>query len=110
MAPAIPIVHVSELEQKVNQLPHGKTRKPHIQLAQCDRKEMVQYKCNVQRPKAKGEQPTIICEPVVRFYRQYVRVACLGMRVVTGQLLTAVIGVRTAYWPRLRGGSNGMRK
>jgi hypothetical protein len=65
----MPLAHVSELEQKVNQLPRGKTRNPPIVLAQCDRKELVQYKCNVQKAAVKGQQPTIVCEPVVRFYR-----------------------------------------
>jgi hypothetical protein len=67
MAPIIPTFHASELPSQVNVLPSGKPRKPPINLDDCAKKEMVQYKCNVHKS---DKNPIIICEPVVRFYRQ----------------------------------------
>jgi inner membrane protease subunit SOM1 len=69
MAPPIPTFHVSALPSEINTLPNGKARKPPIDLENCALKEMVQYRCNVDKPK-KGQQGVVICEPVVRFYRQ----------------------------------------
>jgi hypothetical protein len=71
MAPPIPVFHVSQLSTEVNTLPNGKPRKQRdkIDLLDCPLKEMVQYKCNFNKPK-RGEKPVVICEPVVRFYRQ----------------------------------------
>ncbi|KAF2729178.1 hypothetical protein EJ04DRAFT_568854 [Polyplosphaeria fusca] len=84
MAPLIPTFHVSELEAKVNELPHGKTRSPPVHLAACPLKELVQYRCNVQAvgggaPSTNGKgENEVVCEPVVRFYR-----TCQGMTIET---------------------------
>ncbi|KAF2798727.1 hypothetical protein K505DRAFT_192210, partial [Melanomma pulvis-pyrius CBS 109.77] len=69
MAPPLPTFHVSELPTKLNVLPSGKPRNPPIDLAECALKELVQYRCSAAKPKP-GEKPVIVCEPVVRFYRQ----------------------------------------
>ncbi|KAF2655135.1 hypothetical protein K491DRAFT_436961 [Lophiostoma macrostomum CBS 122681] len=66
MAPIVPTFHASELPTQVIVLPSGKPRKPALNLDDCAKKEMVQYKCNIHNKK----NPIIICEPVVRFYRQ----------------------------------------
>lgn len=70
MAPPTPIYALSVLESQVNVLPNGKPRKPPVRLADCALKELMQYKCNVEKPRQKGQQPAIICEPVVRLLRQ----------------------------------------
>jgi inner membrane protease subunit SOM1 len=70
MAPPTPIYALSALESQINVLPNGKARKPPVRLADCALKELVQYKCNVEKPSKKGQKPAIICEPVVRLLRQ----------------------------------------
>ncbi|KAF2713040.1 hypothetical protein K504DRAFT_128498 [Pleomassaria siparia CBS 279.74] len=69
MAPVISTFHVSDLPAQINTLPSGKQRNPPIKLEECPMKEMVQYRCNAQRPTG-GRDPVVVCEPVVRFYRQ----------------------------------------
>ncbi|KAH7082336.1 mitochondrial export protein Som1 [Paraphoma chrysanthemicola] len=69
MSPPVATHHLSELESQVNVLPNGKARKPPVKLLDCPLKELVQYKCNVVVPEKKGEQPTVVCEPVVRLLR-----------------------------------------
>lgn len=70
MAPPTPVYPVSALPTEINTLANGKPRKPPItDLKECPLKEMVQYKCNISKPKSKGAQPVIICEPVVRMFR-----------------------------------------
>lgn len=70
MAPPIPQVPLSALQHEINTLPSGKPRRPPVNLADCALKEMVQYKCNSERPKQKGLRPIIVCEPVVRLFRE----------------------------------------
>jgi hypothetical protein len=70
MAPPTPTYPVSALPTEINTLANGKARKPPIKnLKDCALKEMVQYKCNVQRPNIKGGEPIILCDPVVRMFR-----------------------------------------
>ncbi|KAF2257747.1 hypothetical protein CC78DRAFT_622378 [Lojkania enalia] len=74
MAPPIPTFPLSTLTSQLQELPHGKTRNPPLDLASCALKELVQYRCNLAAadggPPAKGKPIVIVCEPVVRFYRQ----------------------------------------
>jgi inner membrane protease subunit SOM1 len=70
MAPPTPIYPASSLSTEINTLPNGKPRKPPIaNLRDCALKEMVQYKCNIEKSKVQGAQPIIICDPVVRMFR-----------------------------------------
>ena len=70
MAPPTPTYPVSALPTEINTLANGKARKPPIKnLKDCALKEMVQYKCNIEKPKAKGAEPVILCYPVVRLFR-----------------------------------------
>ena len=68
MAPIVPTFHASELQDQVNVLPSGKPRKALINLEDCAKKEIVQYKCNAHFDKNK--KGSIICESVVRNFRQ----------------------------------------
>ncbi|KAF9741906.1 hypothetical protein PMIN06_007981 [Paraphaeosphaeria minitans] len=69
MAPPTPVYPVSSLLSEMNTLANGKPRKPPItNLRDCALKEMVQYKCNVDKPKP-GKEPIVVCEPVVRLFR-----------------------------------------
>ncbi|KAK7183259.1 hypothetical protein DPSP01_011798 [Paraphaeosphaeria sporulosa] len=69
MAPHTPIYPASSLPSEINTLANGKPRKPPItDLRDCALKEMVQYKCNVEKPKA-GAPPLVVCDPVVRLFR-----------------------------------------
>ncbi|RMZ66454.1 Mitochondrial export Som1 [Pyrenophora seminiperda CCB06] len=70
MAPPANMIHASELEAAINVLSTGKPRKPPIKLSDCELKELVQFKCNVTKPKNKNERPFIVCEPVVRMLRR----------------------------------------
>jgi hypothetical protein len=70
MSPPVVTHHLSDLESQINTLPNGKARKPPVNLLECPLRELVQYKCNVSVPKHKGEEVTIVCEPVVRLLRQ----------------------------------------
>ncbi|KAF2450053.1 hypothetical protein P171DRAFT_204368 [Karstenula rhodostoma CBS 690.94] len=70
MAPPTPVYPASALPSSINTLANGKPRKPPItDLRECTLKEMVQYKCNVEKSKVKGAQPLIVCDPVVRMFR-----------------------------------------
>jgi hypothetical protein len=70
MAPTIPTFHVSSLPVQTNTLANGKARKNPVDLeTDCALKQMVQYKCNVAKAEKTGGKPTILCKPVVRFYR-----------------------------------------
>ncbi|KAI0591463.1 Mitochondr-Som1 domain-containing protein [Pyrenophora tritici-repentis] len=51
MSPPLTMIHPSELEAAINVLPSGKPRKPPINLGDCELKELVQYKCNIQESK-----------------------------------------------------------
>ncbi|KAL7772445.1 hypothetical protein CFE70_002404 [Pyrenophora teres f. teres 0-1] len=55
MSPPLTMIHPSELEAAINVLPNGKPRKPPINLGDCELKELVQYKCNIQKPEKKGD-------------------------------------------------------
>lgn len=70
MPPPISTVPLAALETEVNSLSNGKPRVPPIKLSDCTLKELVQYKCNIHTAKAKGKQPTVVCEPVVRLLRR----------------------------------------
>ncbi|KAF2477162.1 uncharacterized protein BDR25DRAFT_300186 [Lindgomyces ingoldianus] len=84
MAPPLQPIPLSALETEISRLANGKPRKPAAAISNvrdCPLKEMVQYKCNIYPPKpsegAEGgkkkqnkAEPTIICEPVVRLFRQ----------------------------------------
>ncbi len=72
MAPPITQIPLSALEAEVNLLPNGRRRKPQVNLRDCPLKELVQYKCNGFPAKRPGEKDWIICDPVVRLFRQYV--------------------------------------
>jgi len=70
MSPPIPTIPLSTLESQLNTLPSGKPRKPPVSLADCALKELTQYKCNIAEVFEKGKEPLIVCEPVVRLFRQ----------------------------------------
>lgn len=70
MAPPISTIPVSDLEASINTLPSGKPRNPPVKLSDCALKEMLQYKCNLELPKRKGDAPSIVCEPLVHLLRR----------------------------------------
>ncbi|KAF1948971.1 hypothetical protein CC80DRAFT_497820 [Byssothecium circinans] len=70
MAPPLPLIPPSALEAELNTLPSGKPRRPPLVLTDCALKELVQYKCNIDKPVTRGARPVIYCEPVVRLIRQ----------------------------------------
>jgi inner membrane protease subunit SOM1 len=70
MAPPISTIPVSDLEGAVNTLPSGKRRNPPVDLSDCALKELVQYKCNVEPPKKKGDVPVVLCQPLVHLLRR----------------------------------------
>ncbi|KAF1834767.1 hypothetical protein BDW02DRAFT_568734 [Decorospora gaudefroyi] len=72
MSPTIPTFTVSTLEAQITTRPTAKPTNPPIQLHDCELKELVQYKCNIQTKKgsSKGKNPDIVCEPVVRWLRR----------------------------------------
>lgn len=70
MAPLVEVFHASELSQRVNNLPSGKTRKPAIQdLKDCDLKEIFQYNCDLNGPK-EDPRSKVVCLPVLRLFRK----------------------------------------
>ncbi|KAF1934719.1 hypothetical protein EJ02DRAFT_439693 [Clathrospora elynae] len=70
MPPPTCTLPLSALESSINTLPNGKPLSPPIKLSECALKELVQYKCNVQKAQKKGMRPSVVCEPVVRLLRR----------------------------------------
>ncbi|KNG48432.1 hypothetical protein DDE82_002120 [Stemphylium lycopersici] len=70
MAPPVSALPVSDLETQINALPSGKPRNPPLELSDCALKELVQYKCNIQKAAKRGSTPEVVCEPVVRMLRR----------------------------------------
>lgn len=70
MPPLVEAFDSSELAERVNHLPSGKTRKPPIaDLKKCALKEMFQYHCELNGPVG---DPTsrVLCKPVLRLFRK----------------------------------------
>lgn len=71
MAPLIEAFHASELPERIAFHPDGQKRKPAIKdlKKECALKEMIQYDCQLQGPK-NSPQSKVVCEPVLRLFRQ----------------------------------------
>lgn len=74
MAPPLdllPSFPATELPARVQTLPFGKQRKPadRVDLADCTRVELTQFRCEVERRTA-GGKGEIVCAPVVRSFRR----------------------------------------
>ncbi|KAF2635739.1 hypothetical protein P280DRAFT_411101 [Massarina eburnea CBS 473.64] len=70
MAPPVPLITPSTLETQLNHHANNKPRKRTLTLTNCALKELVQYKCNVEQPVKQGVTPAILCQPVVRLFRE----------------------------------------
>lgn len=81
MAPPLPLVSLSELEQHATSpktsspltsdaaQPSWKSKaEPPRALTDCALKEMTQYKCNIEKQE-KGK-PQVVCLPLVRLFRE----------------------------------------
>ncbi len=69
MAPPIETFHPARLQQQVQHYANGKVRKPPVDLKQCELKELLQYECDLRGPK-EDPRSKIVCEPVLRLFRQ----------------------------------------
>lgn len=70
MAPPIETFPVSELPERVMQLPDGRRRKGEaIDLKKCELLELVQYNCEVKGMKG-HPQAVIQCMPVTKLFRR----------------------------------------
>ncbi|KAI7158286.1 hypothetical protein KC349_g5001 [Hortaea werneckii] len=69
MAPMVETFPPARLQQHAQYLPNGKARKPSVELKDCDLKELIQYECELRGPR-ESPRSKIVCEPVLRFFRQ----------------------------------------
>lgn len=68
MAPLVEAFHASDLTDYLKRKPNGKMRKPPVDLKTCELKELIQYNCNVDNPR--NQNSRVVCEPVLRLFRQ----------------------------------------
>lgn len=70
MPPLVEAFPASELAERINRLPSGKTRKPGVSdLKDCELKELIQYHCDLDGPQ-KDPKSKVVCKPFLRLFRQ----------------------------------------
>jgi mitochondrial inner membrane protease subunit SOM1 len=71
MAPLVEVFPPSQLTKHIQYHANGSLRKPPVDLKQCALKELLQYECDLKGPR-EDPRSKIVCEPVLRLFRQYV--------------------------------------
>lgn len=81
MAPMVETFPPARLQQHAQYLPNGKARKPSVELKDCELKELIQYECELRGPR-ESPRSKIVCEPVLRLFRQYVSRAGMALALI----------------------------
>lgn len=69
MAPLVESFPTSQLETRAQYVPNGKRRKPPVDLKDCELKELIQYKCDLNGP-PEDPKSKVTCEGIQRLFRK----------------------------------------
>ena len=69
MAPLVECFPTSQIETRAQYVANGKRRKPPVDLKDCELKELIQYKCDLNGPYS-DPKSKISCEGIQRLFRK----------------------------------------
>jgi inner membrane protease subunit SOM1 len=69
MAPSVEAFPPSQLATRVQYVSNGRKRKQPVDIKDCELKELLQYKCDLNGP-VNDRRSKVECEPIMRLFRK----------------------------------------